>query len=124
MVVFAEKLRFLTEHGLNKGQHHEYLSLTEPLFSRPLFEQAADAKMYGIDLRRFTTIKGNASKLEVIWKELSEHPDIEHLYYAFLPAPPPNDLVPQTPDFSSQQSYLGSAPEGFGLDALSEMTGL
>ena len=125
VVVFSEDASVLfTDQGLRRGQYYPYLSRAEPLFSRPLVEQAADAKMYGIDLRRFATIDGTSSELEVIWKELAKHPDIEHLYYAFLPAPPPSDILPQTPDCSSEQSYLGSAPEGFGLDALSEIEGV
>ena len=42
--------------------------------------------------------------------------EIEDAWLAPLPVPPPEDLPPETPDFSGEQGYLGAAPDGLGFD--------
>jgi len=48
-------------------------------------------------------------------RELRTHPLVENVYLAPLPAPPPEDTPPETPDFTGEQAYLDAAPGGFGI---------
>ena len=49
-------------------------------------------------------------------RALLAHPWVELAYLAPLPAPPPEDIAPETPDFTGLQEYLGAAPDGLGFD--------
>jgi hypothetical protein len=41
---------------------------------------------------------------------------VSHVELAQLPVAPPSDIPPTTPDLVAEQSYLGPAPDGFGVD--------
>lgn len=47
---------------------------------------------------------------------LMAHPWVELAYLAPLPAPPPEDIAPETPDFTALQEYLAAGPDGLGFD--------
>ncbi|MCA8973488.1 MAG: S8 family serine peptidase, partial [Planctomycetes bacterium] len=48
---------------------------------------------------------------------------VEIAYPRELPTPPPGDIPPVTPDFTSQQGYRGPAPTGIDGDAVMYTTG-
>ena len=47
---------------------------------------------------------------------LRQDPRVEAAYLAPEPAPPPFDIPPETPSFTTEQHYLGPGPTGFGFD--------
>ncbi|MBM76342.1 MAG: hypothetical protein CMK59_13135 [Proteobacteria bacterium] len=122
IVAFFEDSSVVAEDGVELDILKDHNAA--PLFARSVPELSADAKQYGVDLRRFVQITGMSSELDELWSLLAQRKDVEHLYYAFLPVPPPSDVSPQTPDFSDQQIYLGEAPDGFAIDALFGVEGV
>jgi len=47
---------------------------------------------------------------------LLQHPLVETAYLAPIPAPPPSDIAPETPDFSAEQGFNEAGPDGLGFD--------
>lgn len=66
------------------------------------------------DLSLYFRIEGPGAATRV--EALRESPLVELAHLAMSPAPPPDDIDPETPDFTSLQGYLQPAPEGLGLD--------
>ena len=91
-------------------------------FSRPAAELREDSKRWDptqqlADLTRYARLEGAEAQLE----GLRAHPWVESVVPVAKPAPPSAntasvDLPPETPDYTSHQSYFGAAPDGFGVD--------
>jgi serine protease len=73
------------------------------------------------DLRLYLVLEGEG--LEERGRALLADPRVETVYHAFAPMPPPQDIPPETPDFSELQGYLGPAPDGLGFDEAARWPG-
>lgn len=80
---------------------------------RPLF--AALPKGRQLDLGRYFVVDGPPGLGPQIADAFNAEPWVELAYLAYLPQPPPEDIPPETPDFTGEQSYLGAPPDGMGV---------
>lgn len=104
----------------------DLLSGALPLFARPREALRADRAAFDpehrlADLSLYLSVE--ADDPVSLGAALQAHAQVEHAYLAFAPVPPPEDIAPETPDFSGQQLYRGPAPEGIGIDAASRWPG-
>jgi len=91
----------------------------KPLFGRPPEVIRADSRTYDptgalADLTLWLQLP--AEDGAALGTRLLREPLVESVNLAPLPMPPPGDIAPVTPDFTSMQTYLGPAPDGFGVD--------
>ena len=99
------------------GNLPQLLQGATPLFSRAPEKLRRDKQRAGgtlADLSLYLTLavpdaigRGNA---------LLQHPLVETAYLAPMPAPPPIDIAPETPDFSGEQGFNEAGPDGLGFD--------
>lgn len=91
-----------------------------PLFTRPSTmldaerldaESKSDRALADLNLYLVLDVPEGVSAAEVA-NRLNGLATVEFARPAPLPAPPPFDISPTTPDFSDQQGYKGSAPTG------------
>lgn len=68
------------------------------------------------DLRTYAVVTGGESILDELAPSLLEEEVIEHVYRDFLPAAPPMDIPPTTPDFRSEQNDHAVGPTGLGFN--------
>lgn len=95
------------------------LSEATRLFDRPADRIRADAKRADPDGRLADLnlyLRVNGPNAVDIGNRLLGDPRVETAYLSAIPAPPPEDIPPATPDFSTLQGYLNPAPDGFGFD--------
>lgn len=50
-------------------------------------------------------------------------PRVETAFLALAPVDPPEDIPPETPDFTDEQGYLDAAPAGLGFNAVRDWPG-
>lgn len=84
---------------------------------RPLF-QRAPASPPGRelpDLSRYFVVEGPPGSGPDIADAFNAEPWVELAYLAHLPQPPPEDIPPQTADFSAAQGYLYTPADGMGV---------
>ena len=98
---------------------HARIVDAEPLFSRTRAALLADRsraspKAKLADLSLYLQIE-TTTPAQLI-ANLKQDPRIEAAYLAPEPAPPPFDIPPETPSFTTEQHYLGPGPTGFGFD--------
>jgi len=117
-----EGLRFDGGQVAGPGQLNRLnrlLAGAQPLFTRSAAVLRADSKTYDpegrlADLSLWIQLEHNDAA--GLGTALLLEPMVESVELAPLPMPPPVDIPPTTPDFSDLQTYLGPAPEGFGVD--------
>lgn len=102
-----------------------------PLHTRPRAEleaerlraEAASGRQLA-DLSLYYVLELPAgAQASTILEQLSALPLVEFAEPEPIPAPPPVDLAPPTPDLSSQQGYRGPAPLGIGAFNAAEVPG-
>ena len=72
------------------------------------------------DLRTYAVVVGDEAVLDAVAVSLLNEASIEHVYRDFLPAAPPMDIPPTTPDFRSEQYDHTVAPIGFGFNEIAQ----
>jgi len=75
------------------------------------------------DLTGYYHIDTAAGDGPVVADMLNDEPWVEIAYLAFEPQPPPEDILPETPDFTYLQDYALSAPYGFGFEGVVGLPG-
>lgn len=129
VVKFTEESNiYWSGQGLNQIPKEWQTLLAEetiqPRFSRDsaaLFQRQSkyDPNLTLSDLRTYIVVEREKSPLvsfDDVARILEDDPRIEHLYLAYAPQSPPNDIPPVTPDFTDEQGYLFDAPDGFDSD--------
>ena len=100
----------------------------QPVFS----EDVSDLRQHFSIMRKSTNVEDLTTYIEVSMSKtelddlatsLEHHPDIEHLYRAFLPQEPPMDIPPETPDFTGDQWDHQSIPNGLGFSSIHDWVG-
>ncbi len=94
-----------------------------PLFSRDPATLRADRRTFDpeqrlADLTRWYRVVAPPGQGAAVATALNAEPWVEWADLALLPAPPPGDLDPVTPDLTGHQDYRGAAPDGFGFHDL------
>lgn len=77
-----------------------------------------------VDLRLyFEVIAEDAADAAALVRRLNELQCVELAYPRELPTPPPGDILPNTPDYTSQQGYRQPAPTGIDCEFARKITG-
>ncbi|MCA8953522.1 MAG: S8 family serine peptidase [Planctomycetes bacterium] len=77
-----------------------------------------------VDLSLYFDVEtGSGAETRELVAALNALADVELAYPRELPTPPPGDIPPTTPDFTSSQGYRGLPPTGIDGDAVAYTTG-
>lgn len=114
-------LRWDSDHVTGPGDLRSLNALlvdAAPRFSRDPALMRADREVYDpqhrlADLTLYLRVE--APDAAARGTALLALPQIEGAWLAFAPMPPPTDIPPETPDFTSYQTYALASPDGFGF---------
>lgn len=85
---------------------------------------AAGAGTPPVDLSLyFEVLAANGDDARQLVPQLNALAEVELAYARELPAPPPGDVPPTTPDFTAMQGYRAPSPSGFDALAIDATTG-
>jgi len=77
-----------------------------------------------VDLSLYFEVEtANAADTKALVARLNALPTVELAYPRELPTPPPGDILPVTPDFTTNQGYRAATPNGFDGATLLSVTG-
>lgn len=117
--------RTLAEIGLDEGRLRRLHSVPEAELDAA---RAAGRAASGLDLADLNNyylvdVPPGRSAAEIA-EALGKLESVEFAEPVPLPAPPPQDIAPPTPDFSNQQGYGAAAPAGIGIAPVAALGGV
>jgi serine protease len=103
-------------------------AIVRPLFQRDpnsLIQErrALDPEHNLADLTGYYYVETGVGQGPRVADSLNDEPWVEIAYLAYESQTPPEDILPDTPDFSALQDYRVAAPYGFGFDSVFNIPG-